>query len=121
MSAPTVMLSLAGTDVERRVVNEYARGMTVANDPGEAVKLASAQGAQIAPVTVSWLPPDRDEDRLCPPEGSRIVHANAGSADKTLKVYDGLYHEIFNEPEQGQVLDALADWLQAHVPETIPA
>ena len=63
MSAPTVMLSLAGTDVERRVVSEYARGMTVANDPGEAVKLASAAGAQIAPVTVSWLPPDRDEER----------------------------------------------------------
>ena len=33
------------------------------------------------------------------------MHANAGSADKTLKVYDGLYHEIFNEPEQEQVLD----------------
>jgi len=53
------------------------------------------------------------EDRLCPPEGSRIVHANAGSADKTLKVYDGLYHEIFNEPEQDQVLDDVVEWLAA--------
>jgi len=51
------------------------------------------------------------DDRLCPPEGSRIVHANAGSADKTLKVYDGLYHEIFNEPEQQMVLDDLVGWL----------
>jgi alpha-beta hydrolase superfamily lysophospholipase len=53
------------------------------------------------------------EDRLCPPEGSRIVHATAGSADKTLKVYDGLYHEIFNEPEQDAVLDDVVAWLAA--------
>jgi len=38
-----------------------------------------------------------------------------------VREWPGLFHEIFNEPEQGQVLDALADWLQAHVPETIPA
>jgi alpha-beta hydrolase superfamily lysophospholipase len=50
-------------------------------------------------------------DRLCPPDGSRIIHAKAGSSDKTLKVYDGLYHEIFNEPEQDVVLDDLVAWL----------
>jgi acylglycerol lipase len=53
------------------------------------------------------------EDRLCPPAGSRQVHAAAGSADKTLKVYDGLYHEIFNEPEREQVLDDLVEWMEA--------
>ena len=52
------------------------------------------------------------DDRLCPPEGSRVVHAEAGSADKTLKVYDGLYHEIFNEPEREQVLDDLVEWIE---------
>jgi alpha-beta hydrolase superfamily lysophospholipase len=51
------------------------------------------------------------EDRLCPPAGSRLVHANAGSADKTVKVYDGLYHEVFNEPERDRVLDDLVAWL----------
>ena len=53
------------------------------------------------------------EDRLCPPEGSRAIHAAAGSADKTLKIYDGLYHEVFNEPERDQVLDDVVDWLAA--------
>ena len=52
------------------------------------------------------------DDRLCPPEGSRVVLAEAGSADKTLKVYDGLYHEIFNEPEREQVLDDLVEWIE---------
>ena len=30
-------------------------------------------------------------------------------------MYDGLYHEIFNEPESEQVLDDLVAWLDAHV------
>jgi alpha-beta hydrolase superfamily lysophospholipase len=38
-----------------------------------------------------------------------------GSSDKTLTTYDGLYHEIFNEPEQDRVLDDLVAWLDAHV------
>jgi acylglycerol lipase len=61
------------------------------------------------------------EDRLCPPEGSRVIHAGAGSADKTLKVYDGLYHEIFNEPEREQVLDDLVAWLAARVTREVVA
>jgi alpha-beta hydrolase superfamily lysophospholipase len=56
------------------------------------------------------------EDKLVDPDGSRIVDELAGSSDKTLTVYDGLYHEIFNEPEQDRVLDDLANWLQAHLP-----
>ena len=55
------------------------------------------------------------EDRLCPPEGSRMVHALAGSGDKTLKIYDGLYHEIFNEPEQERVLEDVCAWLRERV------
>jgi lysophospholipase len=56
------------------------------------------------------------DDKLVDPDGSRLVDKLAGSSDKTLKVYDGLYHEIFNEPEQDQVLDDLANWLRAHLP-----
>ena len=40
----------------------------------------------------------------------------AGSEDKTLKRYDGLFHEILNEPERQQVLDDMADWLDARFP-----
>ncbi len=48
-------------------------------------------------------------DSLTDPEGSRFLAARAGSADKTLTIYPGLYHEIFNEPERETVLaDVLA-------------
>lgn len=53
-------------------------------------------------------------DRLAPPAGSKLVAERSGSKDKTLKLYDGLFHEIFNEPEQDAVLDDVVAWLDAH-------
>ena len=52
-------------------------------------------------------------DRLVPPEGGRMVHERAGFADKSLVEYDGLYHEILNEPERERVLADLVAWLDA--------
>jgi alpha-beta hydrolase superfamily lysophospholipase len=54
-------------------------------------------------------------DTLAPPAGSKMVAERAGSQDKTLKLYDGLYHEVFNEPEQDQVIGDLVEWLDARV------
>jgi lysophospholipase len=44
---------------------------------------------------------------------SEALHAAVGSPDKTLKLYPGLLHEIFNEPEHPAVLADMAAWLQA--------
>lgn len=55
------------------------------------------------------------EDRLSGPEGSRQFYARAGSDDKTLKMYAGLYHEVLNEPEKLQVLTDLTEWLEARL------
>lgn len=48
-------------------------------------------------------------------EGTKLVYTNAAAADKTLKLYDGLYHEILNEPEREQVLDDVINWLKARI------
>ncbi|MGH7903275.1 MAG: lysophospholipase [Candidatus Dormibacteraceae bacterium] len=53
-------------------------------------------------------------DRLSDPEGSRYVYDHAASPDKTLKIYEGLFHEIFNEPERDLVLADLRAWLAGH-------
>ncbi len=57
-------------------------------------------------------------DRIVPPAGAKALAGRAGSQDKTLKLYPGLYHEIFNEaePERTAVLDDLVGWLQARAP-----
>ena len=55
------------------------------------------------------------EDRLIDVDGScRLVEA-VGSSDVELKVYPGLYHEVFNEPERNQVLDDVVSWISARL------
>ncbi len=54
-------------------------------------------------------------DRLCPPAGAELVAANLGASDLTVRPWQGLFHEIMNEPEQDLVLNEVAGWLDAHV------
>jgi len=54
-------------------------------------------------------------DGLCPPQGSVMLSERIGAVDKTLTPYEGLYHEILNEPEQQQVMDEICSWLAAHL------
>ncbi|MFC1951490.1 alpha/beta hydrolase [Chloroflexota bacterium] len=50
-------------------------------------------------------------DRLSNPEGSRLLYESVGSRDRTIKYYNGFYHEIFNEPGRDQVFSDMDDWL----------
>ena len=51
------------------------------------------------------------DDGLIPVDGSRRLVDCVGSTDVELKVYPGLYHEVFNEPERNQVLDDVVSWI----------
>jgi acylglycerol lipase len=55
------------------------------------------------------------EDRLSNPEGSEVLYKLVKSKDKTLKRFEGLYHEVFNEPEHMQVMGYLKNWLDNHI------
>lgn len=61
------------------------------------------------------------EDALANPAGSEALYRRAASADKTLKLYPGLYHEILNEPEKDQVLADIAAWLDARATASLDA
>ncbi|MFC4604071.1 alpha/beta hydrolase [Rhodococcus kronopolitis] len=55
------------------------------------------------------------EDGLANVNGSRLIAGEAGSVDLTYHEYPGLFHEIFNEPEQEKVLDDVTSWLAARL------
>jgi acylglycerol lipase len=55
-------------------------------------------------------------DRLVPLEFVAPVYERIGSPDRTVHRYEGLYHELFNEPERARVYADLAAWLDAHLP-----
>lgn len=46
--------------------------------------------------------------------GSQLIYDLASSKDKTLRIYDGLYHEIFNEPEGESIYQEVVAWLELH-------
>jgi alpha-beta hydrolase superfamily lysophospholipase len=52
-------------------------------------------------------------DSLTSSEGSERLYGRVASTDKKLKLYQGLYHEILNEPEQRQVMDDMVAWMDA--------
>ncbi len=55
-------------------------------------------------------------DSLVRAEDARPVFAAIASRDKTVRIFDGLYHEIFNEPERLEVLGIVKAWLDARLP-----
>jgi len=51
-------------------------------------------------------------DKLVPLAATRPVYHAIGASHRTLKLYDGLYHEVFNEPERASVVADLLAWLE---------
>jgi alpha-beta hydrolase superfamily lysophospholipase len=57
-------------------------------------------------------------DRIVNPAGSQVFAAAAPSAVVSAQVFDGLYHEIFNERDAEPVFMRLQQWLDALFPAT---
>lgn len=76
--------------------------------------MAAAQ-AGAPKITLPILFQHGEEDSLASVAGSQYLFDHVSSADKTLTIYPGLFHEIYNEPEQDAVLDDLIGWFDAHV------
>jgi alpha-beta hydrolase superfamily lysophospholipase len=56
------------------------------------------------------------EDKATNPSGSQFFYDNAGSTDKTLKLYEGHYHDLLNDIDKEVVMKDITDWIDARVP-----
>jgi acylglycerol lipase len=65
-------------------------------------------------ITVPVLIMYSTTDPIVAPSGSEMLADRIGSDDVTIRNWDGLRHEILNEPERAEVIDAMLDWLDAH-------
>jgi acylglycerol lipase len=82
----------------------------------EIADATQAFPGQLGNLTLPLLLVHGSEDRLVSVLGSRMVHERASSYDKTLKIYDGLFHEVLNElsEDRERVLADIVAWLNAH-------
>jgi acylglycerol lipase len=96
------------------------RGKMTARLGAEALKTQQRVMAEASTIELPLLIIHGGADVLAPPAGSRECYEAVSSADKTLKVYEGLYHETYHEPEREQVLGDMQAWLEAHLQEDGP-
>jgi alpha-beta hydrolase superfamily lysophospholipase len=118
---PGQKLSSASISRDPAVVAAYDadplnyRGALSAGIGGAMLRAMESFPARLPSLELPLLVLSGTDDKIVNPEGARLVDRLAGSSDKTLKMYDGLYHEVFNEPEKELVLGDLSDWLKAHL------
>jgi acylglycerol lipase len=116
------LLALDGTAVSRDtgVVHAYDtdplnyRGKIPVRTLAELVDTAEQVPDRLGDLRLPILLLQGTADRLVPLSATRLVHDRVSSPDRTLRLYEGLYHEVFNEPERDQVLADLCDWLERH-------
>jgi alpha-beta hydrolase superfamily lysophospholipase len=51
-------------------------------------------------------------DALVDAQASQVLYERVSSPDRTLKLYEGLSHEVLNEPEREQVMADVLSWLE---------
>jgi len=114
------LLGVAAEGVSRdpAVVQAYVNdplvytGKTTARLAAELMGAVQRLNAQAATITLPLLIVQGSEDKLVDPAGAKLLYDAVSSTDKTLNVYEGLYHEVCNEPECEQVLDEIEAWLE---------
>lgn len=101
-------------DAEKDPLNYHGR--IPARTGAELIRAGEEAQQRLAELHVPFLVIHGTADLLTPPSWSKRLYAEAQAIDKTLQLYEGLYHETFNEPEQDQVLEDLGSWLAQRIP-----
>ena len=113
-------LDARGLSRDQSVVRAYIddplvyTGKTTARLGYELLKAMGSVTREASKITLTIMILQGGADRLVDPDGARMLYETVGSTDKTLKIYDSLYHEVFNEPEHDQVLGDVEAWLEKH-------
>jgi len=115
-----IRLDATGVSRDTNVVERYLadplvfKGKLTARLVDELLGQADTVMANAGRIRLPILLLHGEADRLTAPSGSSALYEAVGSDDKTLRIYPGLFHEIFNEPEKEQVFTDMHTWLEQH-------
>ncbi|MBI4285516.1 MAG: lysophospholipase [Chloroflexi bacterium] len=117
-------LDASAISKDQSVVTAYVndplvwRGKIPARTGAEFLRIMRLLPGQLPRLKLPVLVLHGKADRLSSPGSSQTLYERLGSSDTALRLYEGLYHEVFNEPERAQVLADVASWLDGHSPGT---
>jgi len=80
--------------------------------------MQQAQGvvrADIGNIGVPTLAMAGSDDELVPPKSTRFLE---GRKDIDVVIHEGLRHEIYNELNWQEIVDQVATWIDAHLPQS---
>jgi len=106
---------------DKAVVDAYVndplvfRGKIPARTGAELAKMWKTLPEEMSKIKLPILIMQGTADRLSDPASGKLLYKRVGSKDKTLKLYKGFYHEIFNEPQHKQVMADIGAWLTKHL------
>jgi alpha-beta hydrolase superfamily lysophospholipase len=87
------------------------RGKIRARMAAELLRMLDVSFELLPQITIPALAMHGSDDLLVDPAGLDAVYSRVRSADKTRHLFEGLYHEILNEPEKDEVMGIIAEWL----------
>jgi acylglycerol lipase len=56
-------------------------------------------------------------DKATKPSGSQLFFDTAGSNDKSLKMYNGMFHDLLNDVDKEVVMSDITRWIDARLPK----
>jgi acylglycerol lipase len=94
------------------IANEVQPTQTVA----EMVRADEHLQRSFSKLTLPLLILHGTADRATKPSGSQFFFETSGSRDKTLKLYEGHYHDLLNDIDKERVMADVVEWLVARLP-----
>ncbi|MBI5090986.1 MAG: alpha/beta hydrolase [Candidatus Hydrogenedentes bacterium] len=88
-------------------------GMMDARTGAEIAKAVERFEARMHEVKLPILALHGTHDGLTDWEGSKRLYERAGATDKTLRLFEGGYHELYNDLVKEQFLSEIVAWLDA--------
>ena len=117
------VLKLKNEDFSRdpRAVEALNNDPLTANEIQPAITVAALVRAderlheEFPLVTLPVLIMHGTDDKATVCKGSQFFYDTAGSTDKTLKLYDGHYHDLLNDIGKESVMADITTWIDSHV------
>jgi alpha-beta hydrolase superfamily lysophospholipase len=100
--------AVAKMDRDPLIANEVQPTLTVA----ELVRADERLKREFSRITLPVLILHGTSDKAAKPAGSQSFYEAAGSSDKTLKLYDGYFHDPLNDLGKERVMTDITDWLE---------
>lgn len=79
------------------------------------VRAGERMNAEFSQITLPVLIMHGTQDKATMCQGSKLFHEKAGSADKTLKLYEGHYHDLLNDVGKEDVFADILHWIEARL------